>query len=92
MTDEELAEAMERQRQAAYDPYSSEKMKAYLDTQMRGAPSITTDDLPMDTPEEVLAALSAVAYGHQNGFDVELLDGYRETNHLRLRRVLVKKG
>lgn len=92
MSEDELAEAMECQRRAAYNPYSKDQMKRYLLDQMKGADAVTTDDLPMEKQEEMLAALSAVAYGRENGFDIEPLDGYRESMNLRLRRVLIRKA
>ena len=92
ISDEEMTEAMQRQKEAAYNPYSKDQMKQYLQSQMKGADSITSDDLPMEREDQLLAALSSVAYGKENGFDIELLDGYRESHNLRLRRVLIKRG
>lgn len=91
ISDEEMAEAMQRQKESAYDPYSKDQMKQYLESQMKGSDSITSDQLPMERQNQLLAALSSVAYGRENGYDIELLDGYRESHHLRLRRVLIKR-
>lgn len=91
MSEEEMAEAMERQKQAAYNPYSKEDMKQYILERMQGETSMTSDRLPMEKEEELLAALSAVAYGHENGFEIRLLDGYQESHNLRLRRFLIRQ-
>ena len=91
ITEEEKEEGLRLQKEAAYDPYSKAAMKAYILDQMHGAADITSDQLPMGKPEEVLAALSAAAYGNENGFEVEVLEGYREENHLRLHRFRLQK-
>lgn len=86
ITDEEKSAALHEQQMAAYNPYSRDKMKTYLLRQMNGAKRIHSEELPMDSKEELLAALSAVAYGKENGFSVELRDGYWEKGHLCLRK------
>lgn len=91
ISDKEMAEAMQRQKEAAYNPYSKDQMRQYLQSQMKGADSITSDQLPMERQDQLLAALSSVAYGRENGFDLELLDGYHESHNLRLRRVLIRR-
>lgn len=91
MTEEEMDEAMQRQREAAYNPYSRKAMKQYLDDCMHGADAITSDELPMGKKEEMLAALSAAAFGRENGFAIEPLEGYRDSGNLRLRRFLVRR-
>jgi hypothetical protein len=41
----------------------------------------------------LLANLSSVAYAKENGFEVELLDGYYETDNMILRRFkIIPKG
>lgn len=91
MTEEEIAEALEKQKAAAYNPYSKEKMKNYLEKEMDGALTITSDDLPMDTADELLCNLSAAAFSRENGFDIELMEGYYESHSLRLRRFEIRR-
>lgn len=91
MTDEEREAALAEQRAAAYNPYSKTAMRQYILDHMHGENSITSDELPLEQKEEMLATLSAAAYGDENGFDVEVLEGYYETHNLRLRRFLMKK-
>ena len=66
-------------------------MKRYVLDEMHGATTITSDEMPLYRKEELLAALSAVAYGQENGFDVEPLDGYYESNDMKLRRFRLRK-
>lgn len=91
MTDEERQAAIAEQKAAAYNPYSKTAMKRYVLDEMHGATTITSDEMPLYRKEELLAALSAVAYGQENGFDVEPLDGYYESNDMKLRRFRLRK-
>lgn len=42
--------------------------------------------MPFYNKDDLLAALSAVVYAEENGFEVIPAEGYLETNHLLLRR------
>lgn len=86
ISDEEKTKALRAQKEAAYNPYSRDKMKRYLLQQMNGAKRIHSEELPMENKEELLATLSSVAYARENGFLVELRDGYWESGHLIMRK------
>ena len=45
----------------------------------------------MGNKDELLAAISAVTYGEENGYDISVEDGYIESNGLLIRRFNVKK-
>lgn len=86
MTEEDLENARKAQEKEAYDPFSKDKMKEYLRLCMGSRTVLQVEDLPMDCKEDMLAALSAVAYGDENGFDIVPQEGYLDTNEMLLRR------
>lgn len=86
MTEEDLENARRAQEKEAYDPFSKDKMKEYLRLCMGSRTVLQAEDLPMDCKEDMLAALSAVAYGDENGFDIVPQEGYLDTNDMLLRR------
>ena len=86
MTEEDLENARKAQEKEAYDPFSKDKMKEYLRLCMGKRTVLQAEELPMDCKEDMLAALSAVAYGDENGFDIIPQEGYLETNEMLLRR------
>lgn len=91
MTEEALQAAKEAQRREAYNPYSSELMKLYLEKKMGDCKSIISEELPLNSKTDMLANLSSVAYAKDNGFDIEVLDGYYEANNMILRRFKITK-
>ena len=93
---EELTEnALETTRaqleREAYNPYSKELMKDFLEQCMQDKQELTAEQLPVREKEDLMAVLSAVAYGSENGFTVIPDDGYVETNGMLLRRFSVRK-
>ena len=86
MTEEDLEKARRALEKEAYNPFSKDKMREYLKLCMNGRTVIQAEDLPMDHKEDMLAALSAVVYGDENGFDIIPLEGYLEANEMLLRR------
>lgn len=91
MTEETLLAAQEAQRREAYNPYSRELMKQYLDQQLGTRTEMISDELPLEKREDVLAALSSVAYAGENGFQIELLDDYYEANGMILHRFKITR-
>ncbi len=91
MTEEDIRRAKEEQEREAYNPYAKEKMKKYLEDVMAGEKTLCCDDLPLQSKRDLLCALSAVAYSNENGFTVQLLDGYLETDRMLLRRFDITK-
>lgn len=86
MTEEDLENARKAQEKEAYDPFSKDKMKEYLSLCMGMRTVLQAEELPMDCKEDMLAALSAAAYGDENGFNIIPQEGYLETNEMLLRR------
>lgn len=41
--------------------------------------------------EDILANISAITYAKENGFEVEVQDGFYEANDMRLRRFKITK-
>ena len=66
-------------------------MKQYMSELFGYKQKLLAEEIPMGNQEELLAAVSAVAYGSENGYDVEVKDGYIESGDMLLRRFVVTK-
>ena len=91
MSREDLEETKRRQKKEADNPYSMKNMKQYLDILYKDKGSIETEDMPLETKEDMLCAVAAVAYGDENGYRVEPEDGYVETDGFILRRFIIRR-
>lgn len=91
MTEEQIEEARQAQRREAYNPYSREKMKAYVEQLMGEQTFIDSAHIPIRSKNDILACLSAVAYSGENGYVVELEEGYMETEQMLLRNFTIRK-
>lgn len=91
MTEEQVEEARQAQKKEAYNPYSREKMKAYVEQLMGGQEFIDSAHIPIRSKNDILASLSAVAYSGENGYVVELEEGYMETDQMLLRNFTIRK-
>lgn len=91
MTEEDIRKARAAQEKEAYNPYSKEKMKVYLDTVMGKKRSLDCEYLPLESKRDLLSSLSAVAYGEENGYVIRPAEGYLETNGMILRRFQITK-
>lgn len=91
MTEEQIEEARQAQKKEAYNPYSREKMKAYVEQLMAGQGFIDSAHIPIRSKNDILASLSAVAYSGENGYVVELEEGYVETEQMLLRNFSIRK-
>ena len=67
------------------NPYSKKITKQYLKKLIGSRHELSSDDVPLETKEDLLMILSAVAYAEENGFKVELEDGYYETGEMILK-------
>ncbi|WP_367565545.1 Wadjet anti-phage system protein JetA family protein [Lacrimispora sp.] len=92
MTEEDIRKAREAHEKEAYSPYSKEKMKIYLENILGEKASISSNRLPMESKRDLLCALSAVAYGEENGYTIQVEEGYVETNGLILHNFEIIKG
>lgn len=91
MTEEALQAAREAQQREAYNPYSSDLMKLYLEREMGDSGSIVSEELPLNSKNDMLANLSSIVYAKDNGFDIEVLDGYYEANDMILHRFKITR-
>lgn len=92
LSEEDRAAAIKAQEKEAFNPYSKEMMKDYLEKQMGSEMTIRGDQLPMESKNDLLATLSAIAYGQENGFIIEPKDEYIETDNLIIRNFDITKG
>ena len=91
MTEEDIERARLAQEREAENPYSKEKMKSYVEQVMGSRKELSSDDLPLDSKNELLSALSAVAYGKENGFEIRVEEGYMELQQMLIRRFTIEK-
>ena len=54
-------------------------------------PEISSEEVPMKSKRDLLSALSAVAYGSENGYEIQAEDGYLETQQMLLRRFKIER-
>lgn len=92
MTQEDIEQAKKAHQREATNPYSKEKMKNYLLNIMGDRNTISAEEFPMGNKCDLLCTLSAVAYGKENGYDIEVEDGYLETQQMLLHRFTITKG
>ena len=93
LTDEMIRRAKELQEREAFNPYDKERMKTFLEQCMKGRKRIGIEDLPIKAKEDMLSVLSAAAYAKENGYCLEIGDGYLETNGMLLHRFrIIKEG
>lgn len=91
LSEEDKIKAIREHEREAYNPYSKERMKSYLIKQMGKDKVMSGKHLPMKNKSDLLANLSAIAYAQENGFIIELKEGYFETNGLIIRNFEIKK-
>ena len=90
LTEDALETARKQQEKEAFNPYSKELMKQLIEKCMKGKRQISAEELPIHRKEDLMAILSAVAYAKDNGYSIEIQDGYLEVNGLLLHRFLVE--
>lgn len=91
LTEEDILAAKLQQEEEAYNPYSKEKMKKYMSELLSYKPELHAEDIPINSQNDLLTAVSAVSYGSDNGYEIKVEDGYIEANNLLLRRFVVTK-
>lgn len=92
LTEEDRLRAKAEQEKNAYNPYSKEMMKKYLEKQLENKLTIRGSKLPMNTKNDLLASLSAVAYSEENGFEIVAKDEYIEINEMLLRDFEIRRS
>ncbi len=86
MTQEDIENSRKAQEKEAYNPYSKDRMKEYLQLCMGERDTLAAEDMPFNDKDDLLSALSAVVYAEENGFEIIPKEGYLETNQMLLRR------
>lgn len=69
----------------AKNPYSKKITKKYLKTLLENRKEISSAEVPLGGKEDLLMILSAVAYAKENGFNIELEEGYFDTGNILLK-------
>ena len=91
LTEEEIERVRKIQEREAYNPYSKSLMKKYVEKLMENKIVLQAEEMPLHTKEELLATLSAVAYSQENGYRIEVKDGYIKTNGLLLKDFVIRR-
>ena len=91
MTEEQIEAAKLAQQKEAFNPYSIEKMRAYVEKLLAGGDSIDSQNIPKQRKNDLLANLSAVAYSDENGYIVETKEGYMEVGQMLLRNYTIRR-
>ena len=85
LTEDDLYELKIAYEKESKNPYSKKITKEYLKKLMGDRHELSIGDLPLNKKEDLLMILSAVAYAEENGFKVELEEGYFEAGKMVLR-------
>lgn len=85
LTEKDLENIKKAFEKEAKNPYSKKITKQYLKKLIGNRNELSSDEVPLETKEDLLMILSAVAYAEENGFKVELKDGYFEVGNMVLR-------
>lgn len=91
LTEEEIEKVRKIQEREAYNPYSKALMKKYVEELMENKMVLHAEEMPLHTKEELLATLSAVAYSQENGYRIEVKDGYIKANGLLLKDFVIRR-
>ena len=85
LTDDDLQNLRLAYEKESRNPYSKKITKQYLKKLIGNKHEISSKEVPLETKEDLLMILSAVAYAEENGFKVELEDGYYEVGEMILK-------
>lgn len=91
LTDEDKLKAMQEQKKSAFNPYSKERMKQFLDKQLDSKISVCASELPLISKDDMLVSLSAVAYSMDNGYTITSKEGYVESNNMIIRDFEIRR-
>lgn len=85
LTEEDLINLKMAYEKEAKNPYSKKIAKQYLKRLLGKNHELKSQDVPLNSKEDLLMILSAAAYASENGYKVEFEDGYFETEHMILK-------
>lgn len=91
LSEDDINRAREEQLKEALDPYSKDKMKKYILMLMGNKQQLSARDIPMIRHEDMLSAVSAAAYALQNGFDIEVKDGFIENGKFTIHDFVISR-
>ncbi len=86
MTEEDIEKTKKIHEREANNPYSKAKAKQFVSQFIGKSRSISVEDIPVKSKRDLLMTMSAVAYGEENGYKIELLDGYVEYENMTVKR------
>lgn len=94
MTEEDKKKALMMYRKEAYNPYSKKAMKQYVMNVLGNKTSISAQDFPADTKNDILSIIASAAYCEENGFELVPKNNYIIRNGFILRdfSISIKKG
>ena len=85
LTDDDLYNLKIAYEKESKNPYSKKITKQYLKKLLGNRHELSSDEVPLETKEDLLMILSAVAYAEENGFKIEIEKGYFEVGKMVLR-------
>ncbi len=91
ITDEDIERTRAEFEKEIEDAYAKDKMAVFMKNITGITGCASAEDFPMEEKSELLRTLSAVSYAEENGFSIEPLEGYIETDKMLLRRFKVKR-
>lgn len=86
MTEEDIEKTKRIHEREANNPYSKARAKQFVGQFIGKSKSINVEDIPIKSKRDLLITMSAVAYGEENGYKIELLDGYVEYENMTVKR------
>ncbi len=85
LTEEDLIGLKKAHEREAQNPYSKKITKQYLKTLIGNNHELRSKDVPLNSKEDLLMILSAVVYAQENGYKVELEEGYYDVGNMTLK-------
>lgn len=85
LTEEDLYNLKKVYEKEAKNPYSKKITKQYIKTLIGNRHELSSAEVPLETKEDLLMILSAAAYAEENGFKIEIEEGYFEAGKMVLR-------
>lgn len=91
LTEEDIKSEREKQKKAAYNPYNKHLMKKYALSLMGNKQELYARDIPVKEHSDLLTVISLAAYALENGFDIEVLDGYNKYGEYVVRNFVIRR-
>ncbi len=85
LTEDDIRKIKAIHEKEANNPYSQEITKQYLKSLMGNHRELTSNTIVLNSKEDLLMTLSAVAYAEENGYKLEVGDTYFEVENMILK-------